>query len=389
MLAYDKVLLENTDLVTEASALESANFISKEQLQFIEKQLPSYPDTNILVRIGLFILGCFLFSSCSGIVALFTLSSGSFNFGPTLLVYAIFGFIGLEFIIRKWKYFGNGMDNAFLFCSELSLIGSVGFFLGEHDYLAPVFLFATVVGLGCCYRYVDQFSAVVACVGFTAFVARLYFGLGNSLSAFLPFVLMLLSVGYYFLYLKIKDKVSEIFFRCLNVFYVFTLVLFYFSCNYFVVRESSELLLNMYFAPGEEIPFAYLFYAFTILAPLLYIYFGLKSKDRILLWVGFLCMVASLFTIRYYHSVMPVEVACMLGGSILFAIAFFAMQKLKGKASGLTFEPDRFAPADALVNAEVLILLQKYAVKPGAASDYSGADLGGGEFGGGGSGNKF
>jgi len=107
------------------------------------------------------------------------------------------------------------------------------------------------------------------------------------------------------------------------------------------------------------------------------------------LWIGLLCTVATVFTIRHYYSVMPAELALMLAGIVLFGIAFFAMKKLKTRSSGLIFEPDPFANTNAFSNAEVLVLLQRYAVKPVSPGHSSDVEFGGGEFGGGGSGNKF
>ena len=61
MIAFNKELLENTVLVNEAQKLKNSGFISKDQLNAIVAKLPILKHhKNLLVRIGFFLLGCFL-----------------------------------------------------------------------------------------------------------------------------------------------------------------------------------------------------------------------------------------------------------------------------------------------------------------------------------------
>ena len=77
----------------------------------------------------------------------------------------------------------------------------------------------------------------------------------------------------------------------------FCLVLFYLSCNYLVVRELSVEFLGNEVLPGQDIPFAYFFYAFTFIVPVVYLVQSLKTKDRIMLWISFLAIAFSFYTI--------------------------------------------------------------------------------------------
>jgi len=390
MRAFDQILLENKLLLQEANILHKGGIIGTEQLELIEKQLPAYPDQNVFIRIGLFVLGIFLYSSCCGLFAFVTTVGGNANFAWTCFVYAAFGFSGLELMIQKRNYYANGLDDAFLYCAEFSLIAAVGFMIGDFEQITPVFLFAAIIGTLCSIRYADRFSALIACSGMTSFVVSVTLQMGDFVRSLLPFILMCVAVVLYFTYKKIKATLNykNIYSNCLNIVYVFSLALFYLGGNYLVVREASSALMNRYVAPGSDISFAFLFYAFTFITPLAYIYFSLVKKDRILLWTGLACAAFSIFTIRYYYHLLPTEVALLLGGFILFVASYYFMNKLKGKTSGLTFEQDRFIETDSLSNLEVVALLQRYAVKA-ESSDSEGANPGGGEFGGGGSGNNY
>lgn len=168
----------------------------------------------------------------------------------------------------------------------------------------------------------------------------------------------------------------------------FCLVLFYLSCNYLVVRELSVMLLGNEILPGKDIPFAIFFYAFTVIVPIAYLVQALKTKDRIMLWISFLAIAFSIYTIRFYYSVLPIEVALTLGGLVLFAIAYFSIKKLKDREIGLTFKPDRINNSNAFLNAEMLIVASQFGLKPEAVNE-SPMEYGGGGFSGGGSGGSY
>ncbi|MNE73941.1 hypothetical protein D3C80_1699810 [compost metagenome] len=107
-----------------------------------------------------------------------------------------------------------------------------------------------------------------------------------------------------------------------------------------------------------------------------------------MLWLSFLAIAFSIYTVRFYHSVLPIEVALTLGGVVLFAIAYFSIRKLKEKESGLTFKPDRINHSDSLLNAEALVVASAFGMKPEVKTD-SPMEFGGGGFSGGGSDGSF
>ncbi len=201
---------------------------------------------------------------------------------------------------------------------------------------------------------------------------------------------MLASAAFYFFTKRMLHKLTvNYYYKGLLLANSFCLVLFYLSCNYLVVRELSVALLDNEVLPGQDIPFAIFFYAFTFIVPAVYLVQALKTKDRIMLWISFLAIGFSIYTVRFYYSVLPIEVALTLGGLVLFAIAYFSIKKLKDNEVGLTFKPDRINNSNAILNAEALIVASTFGMKPEAKVPDSPMDFGGGGFSGGGSEGTF
>lgn len=84
-----------------------------------------------------------------------------------------------------------------------------------------------------------------------------------------------------------------------------------------VVREENTAVAHLPFDP--QIPFAPLFCAFTVLIPLAYLYYDMRSHDRLLLVVDLLAMAFSVFTLRYYRTLLPPAVAATQVGPLLLA----------------------------------------------------------------------
>lgn len=387
MIVYNKQLLDNEVLADEADALYKGGFISKEQKKFIEKELPVLKSqNNILVRIGFFLLGCLLFGSICGAISLFGLSGEDTFFQICCYIFAIVGFGGTELLANQ-GYHNHGLDDAFILNALLCLGAAVA--ITTEGYETVIAFFVAVGSLFMFLRYLHVLSMLVFCLSATAFLFFGMFEFGDVGKAILPFVAMIFAGVFYFLIKKLMNRLNEsYYYNGLLLANSFCLVLFYLSCNYLIVRELSAELLGTEVKPGTDIPFAYFFYAFTFVVPVLYLVQALKTKDRIMLWLSFLAIAFSIYTIRFYHSVLPIEVALTLGGVVLFGIAYFSIRKLKEKESGLTFKPDRINHSDSLLNAEALVVASAFGMKPEVKTD-SPMEFGGGGFSGGGSDGSF
>jgi len=387
MIAYDKKKLDNEVLVDEAETLHNGGFINKEQKKIVEKELPVLKgQSNILVRIGFFLLGSLLYSSICGMISLFGLSSEHVYFQICFYIFAAIGFAGAEFLANQ-EYHNHGLDDAFI----LGAISQVGIAVAitTEGYETVIAFFVAVAALYMFLRYLHVLSMLVFCISVTAFLFFEMFELGDVGKAILPFVAMVFAGAFYFITKKIIRNITEsYYYNGLLLANSFCLVLFYFSCNYLVVRELSGELLGTEVKPGTDIPFAFFFYGFTVIVPIIYLVQALRTKDRIMLWLSFLAIAFSIYTIRFYYSVLPIEVALTIGGVVLFAIAYFSIKKLKEKESGLTFKPDRINHSDNFLNAEALVVASTFGMKP-EVKTVSPMEFGGGGFSGGGSEGSF
>ncbi|RXM44600.1 hypothetical protein [Flavobacterium sp. YO64] len=387
MILHDKNLLNNLALIEEAETLQNGGFISKEQAKIIKNVLPSFrSQSNILVRLGFFLLGSFLYLSICGAISLIGLSGEDFYFKICCYLFAGVGIIGAEFLTNQ-KYYRHGLDDAFI----LGILLNIGFAIAitTEGYEIIIAVFVAITSFLTYRRYLHLLSMLVFCLASSAVLFFGMFEIGDIGKTILPFVAMLASAGFYlFTKNRIKSLTGWYYYNGLLLANSFCLILFYLSCNYLVVRELSFELLGVDVLPGQDIPFAFFFYAFTFIVPIVYLVQALKIKDRIMLWISFAAIGFSIFTIRFYYSVLPIEMALTFGGLVLFVIAYFSIQKLKNKEEGLTFKPDRINNSNAILNAEALIVASTFGMKPEVKTD-SPMDFGGGGFSGGGSGGSF
>ena len=167
------------------------------------------------------------------------------------------------------------------------------------------------------------------------------------------------------------------------------LLVFYISCNYFVIRESSIEFFNLNLQEGEDIPLAIVFYILTALVPILYVYYGLKRKDKVLLWIGLALIAAAAFTFKYYFSLGHPDVSLTLAGIAMIAIAYISIKYLKTPQKGITFEKEIDEDNFFKTNIEAIIIAQSFSQQADSIQTESTTEFGDGEFGGAGSGGKF
>lgn len=385
MLAYRKDLLENEAMVSNAKSLYEQKFIYKEQLNEVTSTLDSLDsNSNILVRFGFFLLGCFLFSSIIGSFSLVFMPAIDTNYLLLPFIFFIIGTVVLEILTKK-NYFKHGLDDAFIICSQLTLYVAIGM---VFEASLPVSLAMFVFGAIFCIRYVNALSMFVSCVGLMAFVFISITEHSLIPKALLPFITFVIAILLYRIYLKLNSIEGFYFYElAFQNLKIFSLVLGYFSLNYMIVRELSAVLLNIEVLPGKDIPLAFVFYATTFIIPAFYIAYSLFKKDRIMLFVGIATFAYSIFTIRFYYQLLPIEIALVIGGIILFAVAYLSIKRLEFKEKGLTFKADRGSESNLLKNAQALIVSTQVPNAP--VQNQGNMPFGGGGFSGGGAGDSF
>lgn len=385
MTAKNRELIENWLMFGEARRLKKAGFLSQEDLTRIRMSTP-LPKTssNFLVRAGFFLLGCSLYSSIIGAVSLFLLDAMAI-YQYMLLLFAFIG-LGIAELLSHNDYHNYGLDDAFIIAFQIVFFGSIGVITESPT---VVFFFMTVLGFACCVRYFSTVSMFFSLVGITSFTFTLVSELHLIGMMFLPFLMFVVAVALYFGYRKIKENARVRLYRnSVRLIKIYALVLAYLSMNYLVIREMSEDLMNLSIAPGEDIPFAWVFYLMTFAIPAYYLTIAVQKRDRTFLFIGLLAFAFSVFSIRTYYHVLPLETALILGGIALFLASLYAINRLKNRESGVTFRTDRFSTTDPLDYAQAAIVNSQAHIKANVPSEDP-MKFGGGDFSGGGASGKY
>lgn len=385
MQAHDKIDIENYFLAEEAKNLYKKKFLSKEQLSAVTSQLVQLKsNSNIFFRIGFFLLGIFLFSSVVSAIAVILMQIITEDYQIIFFLYAIVAYIGVEVLVRM-KFFRHGLDDAFILTSQVSFFIGIGI-LTESVF--PVFLAMFVLGIYFAVRFIHTISALIAYSGLVGFLFNGIVEHDFLPKVFLPFIGLFLAVSVYFLVINLANKQNLYpYFKTLETLKIVSLFLGYLSMNYYVVRELSESLMKITVTKDSDIPFALVFYVFTFLIPLFYMYLGIKWKDKLVLYTGILTLIIGFSSIRYYYHFFPVEYVMVISGILLFVMAYLIIQKLKNKTEGVTFQPDRDSDDSLLFNAQAVLSLTN-ATTP-VSTETNSMELGGGGFSGGGAGEQF
>ena len=385
MIALDKLLLKNTMLVSESKSLKDSGFITADQWKTIQLRYPIFKTSdNILIRIGFFLLGILLYSSIIGAVSLLALPIIDNNHEFMLFVYSAIGVVISELLVRK-KYYGHGLDDVFILGFQLIQGVAVGMTTES-----PIAAFTTlfIVGLISAIRYVNTISALFALIGITGVVSIFVLDFGIVDKMYLSFVMLFLGIGLYGIYAKLNPDPDLIIYKnALLVLQAYSLILVCLSVNYLVVRELSQVLMGIIINGNNDIPLSFVFYVLTFLMPVLYIIISLKQKTRTMFIIGLLALGFAIFSIQYYYSFMPPEIALVLAGILLFVSAYFCIQKLKHKESGITFMRDKNSNTNSLLYAQATIINSRLNTEVNAPEQNM--TFGGGGFSGGGASESF
>lgn len=152
--------------------------------------------------------------------------------------------------------------------------------------------------------------------------------------------------------------------------------------------ETSAIIIAENEKQSESsVPFSFLFLAFTLLVPALYIVLGLKNKNRVLLVVGMIILAVGVLTFKYYYSIAPPEISLTIAGVVLLFLSYLSIRYLRKNNSVFSYKEEDAETLLAGMEAESLVIAQSFT--PSASPPEKGLEFGGGEFGGGGAGGKY
>lgn len=401
MIAYNKTLLSNLRINKTAKRWFANGLISAEQMaKVLHNYKIDYFKPNIFIKIGLFIFSFFIIGAALGLYSLFTMavySSGEDTiqgYGViTCLLFATACFFFLEKFIQWRSWYSNGMDDALLYNGLGFVLSMIIIVMSDHLNDENAFLLVCVIYLPflvtAVLRYADRVVTIAAVVCSYIIFFLTIMKIGPAAKFVMPFAFMILSAIYYYGCWKLMNVTAAINYKkCLVVLKIIALIVFYASGNYFVIRESSYEFLKMELGLGEDIPMAFVFYVFTAIVPLAYLFFGLKRKDKLLVWVALLLIAVSVLTFKYYFSLGHPEVTLTIAGLTMMGVAYGSIKYLATDKHGITFKDDPNEDNFFKTNAEALLIAQNFS-QPVVQNTSGGVQMGGGEFGGGGSGNKF
>lgn len=395
MFAYNKTRLEQTFLLEEAQNLNQGGFINTDQYRLIENQLIGLKtQKSFLIRIGLFLIGLILSASICGVLSLFTFS---INFTTALGLIA-FVFSGICFAILEWmiavkKYYGYGLDDAFLFSGQMAL--ATGLFtvfdamdLKEVWLLWCVIMAITVMTSFCAIRYLNVLSTLGACVSLTFAVG---YWLVETKVSITPLLMMLFAVliAISFSYLKKQLKTSY-YLKLIQTVIYYSYILFYLSGNIWAISHFSY-----YFSDAEvtaaglsNVFLSYFYWTFTFVVPLIYIFRSIKTRDKGWLWIGIATLFYSFYNLIGLTSFLSTDWWLTLSGALLFSGCLWAIAKIRHRQSGLTFEVDRLHDDPSFIDAEALLVTAQLGIKP-EVNQEAPMKFGGGGFSGGGAGGSY
>jgi hypothetical protein len=383
--AYNEIALHNLSVVKKAKQWFKSDAISREQYNAISSEYKSglfHP--NMMIRILLFIASLIALGGITGILGLIFSSVLEDAIAILCLIYGLASLTCLELIIKKSNHFKSGMNEALLYHSMGFIVGGVG---GFSDFDAVTVTVACLIVFGfCAFRYLDLITTAAALCAFGYLIFFEMYELGGIVQQVIPLVFIIVFSPLYFLFRHLKNRtLTEPWEGCLILGEALCLLMVYAAGNYFVVRELSVELLELDIAPDKDIPLAFLFYGLTALIPVLYLYFGLKNKDIVLIRLSLFVLAFSVFTFKYYFSLGHPEFTLTAAGAILLTITLLLFRYLKTPRHGYTREnilKEKWAEA----NPEAFVISQTMGGNTAIVDDtFKGS--GGGFSGGGASGD--
>lgn len=377
--AYNNTWVENLHLQRQAAEWKSRNLLTEEQEQQVKELFPEkFYRPGIFIKIGLFCFAVVATSFFVGFLSLFLYDTGSeLGFSTLSLICCGCFVFSLEYLIKTKNLFHSGVDNALLYASVTAAMVPV-FLLFEHAPVWAYCLLALAIIVPATLRYADLLGPIAIFGLIFTIMAEwmMKFPLGKAL---LPFAVMLLSGVIYALARKNKDIYYH---ECRQILEVLALITFYLGGNYLVVRELNALISGLNVSVAPQIAFAPLFYFFTFIIPAAYLFFGLKRADRVLFIIGLIAFAFSVYTYKYYFSVLTISQGLVLGGALMIAAAIALIKYLRTPKYGISDEQNR---KNKLENLQAVIAAQQLGVTPADR----GLEFGGGTFGGGGAGEAY
>lgn len=356
--AYNEEGLNTLTLVKEAKRWRKQDWITKAQSSAISDSYKSpFYHPNFIIRMVLFIATLIALSGVTGLFLVFLNDIGEVGLSVASVAYGVGSFFFMKKVfIEGSHHYKSGVTEALLYHACGYTLAGLGNLTDFNPHLMIVvsllvFSFAAI-------RYLDLISTLAAMVAFAGLLFYEFYNMGGIFQQIIPFLFIACFTPLYWFAKRLKKK-KECWIWNHNLMMVesVSLLLIYLAGNYLVVRELSVNMMNLNLEPGENIPFAWIFYGLTVMLPMAYLFFGIKNKDVILLRVSLVLFACSVLTFKYYYSFGHPEISLTIAGAILLAIALALFNYLKINRNGFTRE-NLLAEKWGDVNIQAFIISQ-------------------------------
>jgi uncharacterized membrane protein YgcG len=383
MIAYNREWLDNAALQAEAGQAYQEACISAEEKARIDAAYPSgFYTPNPFIRIGLFLLTAMIVLFSLALCCLIFMNGIEHAWRGLLFFFGLAVYAALELFIREKKHHRSGVDDGLLWMSAILVLAVFNIDLDIPAWLrcGMIFLVAAYATL----RFADMIMAVCAVLALLGTIFYVYLETGSMARATVPFIVMIASLLIY----QLARRWSKLekwrhYSDCFTTAEITSLITLYVAGNYFVVREVSNEMFGLRLLPGQPIPAGWLFWTTTVVIPIIYMLLGIRKKNLLLLRTGVVLSAATIYTIRYYHSILSIEAALTLCGLLLLVLSYALIRYLDTPKHGFTYHPIHHAHLFERLQAESLIITETFASSqtPSRGSDFK---FGGGSGGGGG-----
>jgi hypothetical protein len=386
--AYNPTWLRHLHIIKACKQWADKTLITPEQLAAIRQEHPvSFFHPNLFIRILLFLATFIALAGVTGLLGLFFIEAMNNEEAALVLslVYGLVSFVVLDrLFIHSNRHYKSGVTEALLYhAAGFTIFGASALFDYNDTTLVVICM---VVFSFAAFRYLDLISTVCAFCSVAYFLFSQLYQAGGIVQQLIPIAMIVCFTPVYFGVKKIQKRpASEPWDDVLLVIEALSLLLVYAAGNYLVVRELSAELMYLVIEPGSDIPFAFLFYALTVVIPIAYLYFGLKRKDLVLIRVSLAVIAFSVFTFKYYYSLGHPEISLTVAGACLITVTLLIFRYLKTPKHGYTRD-SILEEAWSNANLEGFVVSQTLGGNQAAVPEQQG---GGGDFGGAGSTESF
>lgn len=336
---YNTPELFNLHLVKEARHWHNEGFITAAQLTEIKGKYPSklyHP--NLAIRILLFVASFIAVCGAAGLVFIMLDGNSQAGVGVFMIVFGVGSFFLAEKVfIEKNNHFRSGVAEAVAYSACGFLIFGIGLLTNEDEHVLLMMGVAVMAYMSI--RFLDLLCHIVGILTLAGLIFYECYQLGGIFQQIIPFVIIFSFSVIYWLARRLRKKNDTYLWDDNLVLTEFlSLLIIYAGGNYLVVRECSIELLDLSLQPGEDIPLAFFFYAFTAISPLILIYRGVTLRSIGLIRIGVVMLALSIITFRYYFSIAPPEVALTVAGLIVLGVVAWLFNYLKTDRFGFTRE---------------------------------------------------